>query len=128
MNNSGESVLAAMSFYKIPVQNIIVIHDDMDCSVGRLKGKTGGGSGGHNGLKSIDKHCSVNYMRIRLGIGRPLRPEQVINWVISDFSKEDREKINNLLEDMAESFPHVLTGGTAEFTSRLAVYQQKKGK
>ena len=128
MNNSGESVLAAMSFYKIPVENIIVIHDDMDCPVGKLKSKIGGGAGGHNGIKSIDKHCSQNYTRIRLGIGRPLRPDQVINWVISDFSKEDREKINVLLEDAAETFPHVLTGGAANFTSRLAVYQQKKGK
>jgi len=128
MNNSGEAVQAAMSFYKIPVQNIVVIHDEMDCSVGKLKSKVGGGAGGHNGIKSIDSHCSPDYTRIRVGVGRPLHGEQVINWIISDLPKEDREKINVLLEDVAEVFPSVLTGGAANFTSRLAVYQQKKGK
>jgi len=128
MNNSGEAVQAAMAFYKIPVKNIIVIHDEMDCPVGKLKSKVGGGAGGHNGIKSIDSHCSPDYTRIRIGVGRPLRGEQVINWIISDLPKEDREKINALLDDMAEVFPAVLTGGAANFTSRLAVYQQKKGK
>ncbi|MBR1777407.1 MAG: aminoacyl-tRNA hydrolase [Alphaproteobacteria bacterium] len=128
MNNSGEAVQAAMSFYKIPVQNIIVIHDEMDCPIGKLKGKIGGGAGGHNGIKSIDRHCSADYTRIRVGVGRPQHGEQVINWIVSDFPKEEREKINVLLEDIAETFPFALTGGIAEFTSRLAVYQQKKGK
>ena len=128
MNNLGEAVQAAMAFYKIPVQNIVVIHDEMDCPVGKLKSKIGGGAGGHNGIKSIDSHCSPDYTRIRVGVGRPLYGEQVVNWIISDLPKEDREKINALLEDAAEVFPAVLTGGAANFTSRLAVYQQKKGK
>ena len=128
MNNSGEAVQAAMSFYKIPVQNIIVIHDEMDCPVGKLKSKVGGGAGGHNGIKSIDSHCSPDYTRIRIGVGRPLHGEQVVNWIISDLPREDREKINTLLEDAAEVFPSVLSGGAAGFTSKLAVYQQKKGK
>ncbi|MBR4127345.1 MAG: aminoacyl-tRNA hydrolase [Alphaproteobacteria bacterium] len=128
MNNSGEAVQSAMAFYKIPVQNVVVIHDEMDCPVGKLKSKVGGGAGGHNGIKSIDSHCSPDYTRIRVGVGRPLHGEQVVNWIISDLPKEDREKINALLEDAAEVFPAVLTGGAANFTSRLAVYQQKKGK
>ena len=128
MNNSGEAVQAAMAFYKIPVQNIVVIHDEMDCPVGKLKSKVGGDAGGHNGIKSIDSHCSAGYTRIRVGVGRPLHGEQVVDWISSDLPKEDREKINALLEDVAEVFPAVLTGGAANFTSRLAVYQQKKGK
>ena len=128
MNNSGEAVQSAMAFYKIPVQNVVVIHDEMDCPVGKLKSKVGGGAGGHNVIKSIDSHCSPDYTRIRVGVGRPLHGEQVINWISSDLPKEDREKVNALLEDVAEVFPAVLTGGAANFTSRLAVYQQKKGK
>ncbi len=126
MNNSGRAVSAAMSFYKIPPQNVIVLHDDMDCPIGKLKGKVGGGAGGHNGLKSIDEYCTPDYMRIRIGVGRPLHGEQVINWIIADFPKGDLEKIHVLLEDVAETFPFVLSGGVSEFTSRLAVYQQKK--
>ncbi len=128
MNNSGQSVFAAQSFYKIPVQNIIVLHDDMDCPIGKLKGKTGGGAGGHNGLKSIDEHCTSGYTRVRIGVGHPLHGEQVINWIIANFPKEDLEKIQVLISDIAEIFPFILSGGVPEFTSRLAVYQQKKSK
>lgn len=128
MNNSGRAVSAAMAFYKIPPRNVIVLHDDMDCPIGKLKGKVGGGAGGHNGLKSIDEYCTPDYMRIRVGVGRPLHGEQVINWIIANFPKEDLEKIHVLLEDAAETFPFVLSGGVSEFTSRLAVYQQKKSK
>lgn len=92
MNNSGRAVSAAMAFYKIPPRNVIVLHDDMDCPIGKLKGKVGGGAGGHNGLKSIDEYCTPDYMRIRVGVGRPLHGEQVINWIIANFPKEDLEK------------------------------------
>ena len=107
---------------------MIGLHYVIDCPIGILKGKVGGGAGGHNGLKSIDEYCTPDYMRIRVGVGRPLHGEQVINWIIANFPKEDLEKIRVLLEDAAETFPFVLSGGVSEFTSRLAVYQQKKSK
>ena len=128
MNNSGRAVFSVMSFYKIPVQQLIVLHDDMDCPLGKLKGKVGGGAGGHNGLRSIDACCSSNYTRLRIGVGHPLHGEPVVDWIISRFPKEDLEKIKVLLSDIGETFPFVLSGGVAEFTSRLAVHQQKKSK
>ena len=75
---------------------IVVIHDDMDLKIGQLKAKKGGGSGGHNGLKSIDAHITPNYNRIRIGVGHPLeKGREVINYVLGAFSKEEK----NILED-----------------------------
>ena len=68
MNNSGQAVRAAMDFYKLPVSQVIVFHDELDIPVGKVKAKVGGGAGGHNGLKSIDAHCSPNYARVRIVI------------------------------------------------------------
>jgi len=96
MNNSGESVALVKSFYKIENENIIVIHDDIDLKLGALKFKKGGSSGGHNGLKSIDKHIGNDYYRIRIGVGRPEKKEEVVNYVLSDFSKDEFECIKTL--------------------------------
>ena len=94
MNLSGNSVVKAANFYKILPQNIIVIHDDMDLPVGKLKAKLGGGAGGHNGLKSIDAVITPNYNRIRIGVGHPNQGgEAVVNHVLSRFSKADAEVI-----------------------------------
>src|SRR5438105_13628820 len=71
MNDSGESVLAAMSFYKIPPADIVVIHDELDLRPGKVRGKRGGGSAGHNGLRPIDALIGPDYWRIRTGIGPP---------------------------------------------------------
>ena len=93
MNLSGESVVLVKDFYKIENDNIIVIHDDIDLALGALKFKKGGSSGGHNGLKSIDKYIGNDYWRIRVGVGRPERKEDVVNYVLSDFTKEELECI-----------------------------------
>ena len=71
MNLSGQSVQAAMTFYKIPPAQMIVLHDEVDLSLGKLRIKQGGGANGHNGLKDIDARVGANYWRIRLGVGRP---------------------------------------------------------
>ena len=96
MNLSGESVVLVKNFYKIENEDIIVIHDDIDLKLGALKFKRGGSSGGHNGLKSIDKHIGNDYYRVRIGVGRPERKEDVVNYVLSDFSKNELECINTL--------------------------------
>ncbi len=128
MNNSGVAVHAAMTFYKLPIENIFVFHDEMDVPLGKVKSKTGGGAGGHNGLRSIDAHCSPDYARIRIGIGRPADKSLVVPYVLSNFSKEERRVLDAELQDVAEAVPFLLSNGTAEFTSRLAVIQSKKRK
>jgi len=100
MNNSGEAVLALMTFYKIPISNLIVIHDDMDLPVGVKREKVGGSSAGHNGIKSIDAHVGQEYKRIRIGIGHPKDynlQTDVVDWVLGNPTKEQVESILNIL-------------------------------
>src|SRR5574344_122438 len=83
MNLSGNSVVKAANFYKILPENIIVIHDDMDLELGKIKAKVGGGAGGHNGLKSIDANIGNGYNRIRIGVGQPMGgSEKVVSHVL----------------------------------------------
>lgn len=128
MNNSGQSVQAAVSFYKILLQNVIVLHDELDLPIGKVKAKTGGGAGGHNGLRSIDAHCGQEYVRIRIGIGHPGHKDLVTGFVLSDFSKTEKEILDPELEDIAYAFPDILTGGTSGFTTRLGLMNSKKGE
>lgn len=98
MNNSGVSVGSLVSFYKIPIENVTVIHDDMDLGVGVLREKVGGGSAGHNGIKSIDSAIGRDYRRIRIGIGHPRDFDVRIDpadWVLGRFTDKELEIINN---------------------------------
>lgn len=97
MNHSGEAVIAIKEYYKIDIENIIVIHDDLDLPFGTVKFKIGGGHGGHNGLKSIDSHISKEYIRIRIGIGKPTNKQDVANYVLSNFSKEELNKLEGII-------------------------------
>ena len=107
MNLSGESIKLVKDFYKIDNEDIIVIHDDLDLKLGALKFKRGGSSGGHNGLKSIDNLIGNDYYRIRVGIGRPERKEEVINYVLSDFSDEELECIKKLFPLIEEAIKDI---------------------
>ena len=98
MNLSGESVKLVKDYYKFDNKDIIVIHDDIDLKLGALKFKRGGSSGGHNGLKSIDNNIGNDYWRIRVGVGRPEKKEEVVNYVLSDFSQEELDCIKRNFE------------------------------
>ena len=101
MNNSGEAVGALMQFYKVPLENLIVIHDDMDIKVGALREKIGGSSAGHNGIKSIDAHVGNEYRRIRIGIGHPRdfnSPISPVDWVLGKFDSEQLKQIKSVIE------------------------------
>lgn len=128
MNLSGNSVVKAASFYKILPQNIVVIHDDMDLPIDKVKAKLGGGSGGHNGLKSIDSCITPNYNRIRLGIGHPQNrlEENIINHVLSGFSKCDKESLEKNIEIVVNLLPILLCKGIAEFSNQLGMALNKK--
>jgi len=99
MNLSGESVRAVYDYFK--PDDVIVLHDDLDLSFGALRFKRGGGSGGHNGLKSIDVHLYNEYIRIRLGIGRPEQKSDVSNYVLSDFNKAENACKHDVIEKVA---------------------------
>lgn len=111
MNLSGEAVQALTTLYKIKPDDIIVIHDDLDLKTGTIKTKQGGGTGGHNGLKSIDSKIGNNYHRIRIGISHPrdINPNQdVASYVLSKFSPEDTKTINFCIENISKNIPQIL--------------------
>ncbi len=96
MNLSGESVEAVKNYFKI--DNVIVIHDEIELPIGAMRFKKGGGHAGHNGLRSIDKHIGADYYRVRVGIGKPQFKEQIADYCLSDFSKSEKEVIEEMLE------------------------------
>ncbi len=103
MNNSGVAVLALMTFYKIPLENLVVIHDDMDLAIGTVKEKIGGGSAGHNGIKSIDANVGRDYRRIRIGIGHPRDfdlPMNPVDWVLGRFVPEQIAAIKKVIDNL----------------------------
>jgi len=120
MNRSGQSVGEAVRFYKVDPENVVVIHDELDLPLGRLKVKKGGGHGGHNGLRDIDAHIGKEYRRIRLGIGHPGDKDQVTGHVLSDFAKGERPLLDKLMDEISHEFPSVAKGDDANFMNRVA--------
>ncbi|HEY1797728.1 MAG TPA: aminoacyl-tRNA hydrolase [Stellaceae bacterium] len=121
MNDSGEAVLAAMSFYKIPPQEIVVIHDELDLKPGKVRVKRGGGSAGHNGLRSIDALVGADYWRVRIGIGHPGVRELVMPYVLQNFPQDEvSEWVTPLVDAVAETVPLLLAGDAPAFMSEVA--------
>ena len=111
MNLSGNPVRKLFDFYKLTLKNIVVIHDDLELPFGELSFKTGGGSGGHNGLRSIDVHLgSSAYIRCRIGIGRPKHGD-VSSFVLSRFSNEEEISLPLILESAGKSLQQFSEGG-----------------
>ena len=122
MNLSGNSVVKAANFYKILPENIVVIHDDMDLQPGQLKVKTGGGAGGHNGLKSIDAAIPPDYHRIRIGVGHPDgKGEAVVGHVLSRFSKADAEQVEQNIALIADTIGILLKDGMAAYSNKIGM-------
>lgn len=114
MNLSGESVQEAMRFFKVPLERVLVVHDELDLPFGTLRLKRGGGAAGHNGLKSIIQHCGgPDFVRLRIGIGRPERGP-VQKWVLSDFSSEEGAALEDVLNDATRAVTAVLADGLPE--------------
>jgi PTH1 family peptidyl-tRNA hydrolase len=120
MNLSGEAVGEAMRFYKLTPADITVFHDELDLPAAKVRVKTGGGHGGHNGLKSIDAHCGRDYRRVRLGIGHPGDKDRVHNHVLGDFAKVDATWLEPLLDDIALNAGLLLKGDGSQFMNKLA--------
>jgi len=124
MNASGEAILSIVDYYDIPNENIIVIHDDLDLPFGTVKFKVGGGHGGHNGLRSIDSHIGKDYVRIRVGIGKPENKGDVANYVLSDFSKEELLKLNEIIIHVIKSIKALQTLSLEEVKSTFTIKAQ----
>lgn len=111
MNLSGKSVAEAVRFHKIPIEDLIVIHDDLDIPFGRAKLKSGGGHGGHNGLRSIISEIgSGDFIRIRIGVGRPIHGD-VVDYVLSSFETEEKNELLAVLDGAVDMLSHFLDHG-----------------
>ena len=127
MNNSGQAVHDHMGFYKLGVAHLIVAHDDIDLGAGKVRVKVGGGHGGHNGLRDIDRHMGSDYRRLRIGVGRPLAKhghgdkKMVDQHVLSDFSKAELSGwVTPLLECMADEVTRLFDDEDDDFMTRVA--------
>lgn len=120
MNLSGEAVQAVCAFYRIGPDHIIVIHDDMDLPVGKVRVKRGGSAGGHNGLKNIDSKIGPEYMRVRIGIGRPDNKGQIVDWVLTTFNKTDKAIIDETLSRVVGHIPLLLAGQESQFLNKIS--------
>ena len=108
MNLSGVPIKSFSNYYKIAIQNIIVIHDDLDIKLGKIKFKKGGGNGGHNGLVSIDSHIGTEYNRLRLGIDHPGNKSLVENYVLEKFNNEDKVIVATLTKIISQDISYLL--------------------
>lgn len=120
MNESGRAVGEIMRFYKLSPVDITVFYDELDLVPGKVRVKTGGGSGGHNGIKSIDAHCGKDYARVRLGIGHPGTKDRVHGHVLGDFAKSDDVWLTPLLDELARHADYLARGDAGGFMTRLA--------
>ena len=122
MNKSGLPVAEVARFHKITPDNIFVFHDELDLAAGRLRVKQGGGHGGHNGLRDIDRHLGQNYWRVRIGIGRPDNPAMDVKaWVLADFAKSETSGwMAGLLRAIADEATRLTSHDDGGFMSRVA--------
>ena len=109
MNCSGVPTSELLRFFKIAVEDVMVVYDELDVALGKVKIKQGGGAGGHNGIKSLDSHIGKNYWRVRIGIDHPGRKEMVHSHVLSDFAKGEQDVVDDLAKELAKLLPK-LTG------------------
>lgn len=111
MNVSGGPVTALRDFYKVPVGNIVAVHDELDIDYGVLRLKLGGGDNGHNGLKSITKSLGADYHRVRFGIGRPPGRMPVADFVLRDFSSTERKELDYFVDRAADAVEALVIEG-----------------
>jgi peptidyl-tRNA hydrolase, PTH1 family len=111
MNRSGDSVGPLANYYRIPEENVLVIYDELDLPFGTLRLRQGGGSGGHNGMKSIINHLGQDFPRMRLGIGRPPGRMEPADFVLSDFRGQEVEIADELLDDAVSAVESYLADG-----------------
>lgn len=112
MNRSGEAVASVQQFYNLPAENILVVYDEMDLPVGTVKIKPGGGSAGHNGIKSIISQMgSSDFVRIRIGIGKPRSGTGGANHVLSGFSKSEQEEIEESIVRASDAVLEIIESG-----------------
>ena len=124
MNDSGEAVAAALRFYKLDLDALTVFHDELDLLPMKVKVKVGGGTAGHNGLRSIDACLGPDFRRVRIGIGHPGHKDKVTNYVLGNYAKSEMEPLSDLLAAIAAEAEWLADGDDARFMSEVALRLQ----
>jgi PTH1 family peptidyl-tRNA hydrolase len=124
MNESGRAVRAAMDFYKLTPGDVTVFHDELDLVPFKVKVKMGGGTAGHNGLRSTDAHIGPDFRRVRIGIGHPGHKDRVTGYVLGNYAKAEIEPLTDMLGAIAAEASWLADGNDARFMSEIALRLQ----
>jgi PTH1 family peptidyl-tRNA hydrolase len=124
MNESGRAVRAAMDFYKLAPADVTVFHDELDLVPFKVKVKLGGGTAGHNGLRSTDAHIGPDFRRVRLGIGHPGHKDRVTGYVLGNYAKAEIDSLSDMLGAIAAEAAWLTSGNDARFMSDVATRLQ----
>jgi len=124
MNESGRAVGEAMRFYKLEPAQLTVFHDELDLAPFKVKVKVGGGTAGHNGLRSIDSHLGPDFRRVRIGIGHPGHKDRVLGYVLGNYAKSEQDDLAEMLGAISAEAEWLAKGEDARFMSDVALRQQ----
>ena len=119
MNNSGVCIKEIIEYFKIDVKDVFVFHDDMDIDIGKVKAKIGGSNAGHNGIDSIDKNIGKNYSRVRIGIGRPKKNSTGVDYVLDNFSGDEKQNVERVTKNIIESLSILINKDLDLFSSKI---------
>ena len=128
MNQSGRSVGEALRFYKLDIEALTVFHDELDLAPFKVKVKRGGGTAGHNGLRSIDKHLGPDFRRVRIGIGHPGHKERVTGHVLGNYAKAEIDDLTDMLAAIGAEAEWLAKGDDPRFMSDVALRLQGESK
>ncbi|WP_336279473.1 aminoacyl-tRNA hydrolase [Bartonella sp. CB175] len=126
MNLSGQAIGEILRFYKLDLKNLIVIYDELDLPPGKVRVKVGGGSNGHNGIKSVISHCGTDYCRVRLGIGHPGSKELVHQHVLGNFTESDQKWLFPLLDTLTKNITALINGDHNLFMNEVSRTMKNK--
>jgi peptidyl-tRNA hydrolase, PTH1 family len=121
MNDSGRAVAEALRFYKLGMDALTVFHDELDLAPFKVKVKQGGGTAGHNGLRSIDQHLGPDFRRVRLGIGHPGHKDRVLGYVLGNYAKAEMDDLADMLGAIAAEAEWLASGDDARFMNEVAL-------
>jgi PTH1 family peptidyl-tRNA hydrolase len=124
MNESGRAVGEALRFYKLGSADLTVFHDELDLAPFKVRAKIGGGTAGHNGLRSIESHGDAQFRRVRLGIGHPGHKDRVLGYVLGNYAKAETDDLAQMLGAVARAAPWLAAGDETRFTNDVALIQQ----
>jgi PTH1 family peptidyl-tRNA hydrolase len=119
MNVSGQPTASLLGYFKVPAAEMVVVHDDLDLPLGRLRVRVGGGHGGHNGVKDIQRTCGGDFVRVRMGVGRPPPAWDPADYVLSSFTAAEASAVEEMVESAADAVESVVREGVTATMNRF---------